>query len=104
MLRWLGRAPESFMQGLSPALAASTLPAAADRDVLRFDTKKLHEALASRRRARGLTWQQVAIETGVPQSHMRGLVRGGRTAFPGVMRMTRWLQQPASQFIRLSPY
>jgi hypothetical protein len=25
MLRWLGRAPESFMQGLSPALAASTL-------------------------------------------------------------------------------
>jgi len=104
MLRWLGRAPESFVRGLPPALAASGLPAADRREVLRFDTKTLFEALDSWRRARTLTWREVAIETGVAESHMRGLAKGGRTTFPGVMRLTRWLDLPASQFIRLSPY
>jgi len=104
MLRWLERAPESFMRGLPPSVASSSLPDANQWEVLRFDTKKLFEALDSRRRAHGLTWQRVAAETGVPESHMRGLAKGGRTAFPGVMRLTRWLELPASQFIRLSPY
>ena len=104
MLRWLGRAPESFMRGLPPALAASSRPAATQWEVLRFDTKKLFDALDARRRERILSWQRVAIETGVAESHMRGLARGGRTAFPGVMRLTCWLEMPASEFIRLSPY
>ena|SRR5262245_23216289 len=104
MLRWLGRAPESFMTGLPPALAASSLPSADTREVLRFDTRKLYESLDVQRRTRRLTWQDVAVATGVPESHMRGLRKGGRTGFPGVMRLTRWLQQPASQFIRLSAY
>src|SRR5262249_18054501 len=104
MLRWLGCAPESFTGGLPPALAASRLPVADTRQVLRFDTKKLHGSLDSERRARGLTWQDVAMQTGVPESHMRALKKGGRTGFPGVMRLTRWLQQPASEFIRLSQY
>jgi hypothetical protein len=104
MLRWLRRAPESFMRGLAPTLAASNLPAADRREVLRFDTRRLYEALDSRRRAHGLTWQRVAAETGVAESHLRGLAKGGRTAFPGVMRLTRWLELPASQFIRLSQY
>jgi len=104
MLRWLRRAPESFMNGLPPALAASTLPSADAQEVLRFDTNKLYESLDLRRRARRLTWLDVAGETGVPESHVRGLKRGGRTGFPGVMRLTRWLQQPASEFIRMTLY
>src|SRR5262245_7660179 len=104
MLRWLGRAPESFMHGLPAHLAASKLPEADPREVLRFDTRKLNEALDHDRKARGLTWDQVAAETNVPASHMRGLAKGGRTAFPGVMRLTRWLQRPASEFVRLAPY
>jgi len=104
MLRWLRRAPESFMSGLPPALAVSTLPPADVREVLRFDTNKLYESLDLRRRARGLTWQEVTGETGVPESHIRGLKKGGRTGFPGVMRLTRWLQQPASEFVRMSLY
>ena len=102
MLRWLGRAPESFMRGLPPAPVASSLPSVDKRIVLRFDTKKIHDALDAERRARGFTWQTLETETGVAESHMRGLKRGGRTAFPGVMRLTRWLNQPASHFIRLS--
>jgi len=102
MLRWLGRAPESFMHGLPPALASSSLPSANARDVLRFDTRKIYESLDAERRAQGLTWQALEAETGVAESHMRGLKNGGRTAFPGVMRLTRWLKQPASHFIHLS--
>jgi hypothetical protein len=104
MLRWLGRAPETFVGDLSTELAASPLPDARPGEVLRFDTRKLHEALDSARRTRGLTWPAVAAETGVPASHMRGLAKGGRTAFPAVMRLTRWLRAPASRFVRRSSY
>src|SRR5262249_27059165 len=104
MLRWLGRAPESFMSGLPSALAASSLPAADTREGLRFDTKKLYESLDFERRARALPWQDVAVQAGGPESHMRGLRKGGRTVFPGVMRLTQWLRQPASDFIRLSQH
>ena len=103
MLRWLGRAPESFVPGLPNDVTAVRLPVVDDREVLRFDTRKLHEALEDRRKSRGFTWPQVEAETGVAASHMRGLARGGRTAFPGVMRLTRWLRRPASHFVRLSP-
>jgi hypothetical protein len=104
MLRWLGRAPESFVRGLPPAFASATLPAAGAQEVLRFDTTRLYESLDSQRRMRDLTWRDVAHETAVPESHMRGLKRGGRTGFPFVMRLTVWLRQPASSFIRLSAY
>jgi hypothetical protein len=104
MLRWLGRAPESFVADLPADLAASRLPDSDVRDVLRFDTRQLYEALNQQRATRGLTWQQVAAETGVPASHVTGLARGGRTGFPGVMRLTCWLHQPASTFVRLSAY
>jgi hypothetical protein len=104
MLRWLGRAPETFMSGLSPDLAAAKLPSASTGKVMRFDTKKLYEALDAQRRARGLSWGYLAVETGVFESHMRGLKKGGRTAFPAVMRLTIWLKLPASEFIRLAPF
>ena len=104
MLRWLGRAPESFVPGLPEALAASTLPEVEVRTVLRFDTRKLYEALAAAREANRLTWSEMEAATGVPASHMRGLASGGRTAFPLVMRLTCWLQEPASRFVRQSAY
>jgi hypothetical protein len=104
MLRWLGRAPESFVPGLPADLAGAQLPPVETRVVLRFDTRKLYEALDLERKARGLTWQQVAVVTGVPASHMTGLAKGGRTGFPGVMRLTCWLHQPASTFVRMASY
>ena len=105
MLRWLERSPESFLPECPPALLRrSALPDADRQEVLRFDTRKLHDALDKQRKARGLTWQQVALETGVPASHTRGLARGGRTGFPGILRLTLWLNQPVAEFVRKSPY
>src|SRR5262245_37276700 len=104
MLRWLNRAPESFMRGLSADLAGARLPDAERHKVMRFDTRKLYEALDGARKSRAMTWQQVEAETGVAASRAKGLARGGLTAFPGVTRLTRWLRRPVSDFIRLSPY
>src|SRR5262245_56171570 len=103
MLRWLGRSPESFIDGCpADVLAASALPDGGSHRVLRFDTRKLHDALDTERRARKLTWPDVARETGVAASHARGLARGGRTAFPAVMQLTGWLRRPVADFVRLS--
>ena len=103
MLRWLGRPPESFVDGCpADVLASAALPDRGPRGVLRFDTIKLHAALDAERRARGLTWPDVAAATGVPASHARGLARGGRTAFPGVMQLTAWLRWPVADFVRIS--
>jgi len=105
MLRWLGRAPESFLPGSpSAALMSADLPDADAGEILRFDTRRLYEALDTRREAMGLTWQQVATTIGVSPSHMRTLAKGGRTAFPDVMRLTVWLKQPAAHFVRVSSY
>src|SRR5262245_44243757 len=91
MLRWLQRSPESF----TSSEMAAPLPSAERHQILRFDTRKLYDALEAAREDRRLTWQGLSIETGVYESHMRGLKRGGRTAFPMVMRLTRWLRRPA---------
>jgi len=105
MLRWLGRAPESFVPGHSSAeLTSGSLPEADAREVLRFDTRKLYEALDGRRVTLRYTWQQMASMIGVPATHMRTLAKGGRTAFPDVMRLTAWLKLPAAQFVRVSSY
>ena len=104
MLRWLGRAPESFVGDSPPALAAEAFPEIALGSVPRVDTRKLYEALNQAREVLGLTWPEVEAATRVPASHLRGLARGGRTAFPFVTRLTRWLCVPASQFVRQSPY
>ena len=99
MLRWLGRAPESFIPGFpADRLDAARLPGIDDRLILRFDTRKLYDVLNIERRSRGLTWQALARETRVPGSPAQGLRRGGRTSFPSVTRLTRWLDRPAAEF------
>jgi hypothetical protein len=103
MLRWLGRTPESFMDGCPPEMmAAAALPDQGQRGVLRFDTRRLYDALDTERKARGFAWSDVARETGVAALHARGLARGGRTAFPAVTRLTAWLRRPAADFVRIS--
>ena len=105
MLRWLDRSPESFV-ARHPAAdqVESKLPKANPGEVLRVDTRKLFEALDAQRKLWGRGWEQLAFETGVPASHMRGLARGGRTAFPAVARLATWLNQPVAQFVRRSRF
>jgi hypothetical protein len=102
----LNRTPESFLPSVDGAdvSGASRLPDVPPASGLRFDTKKLHAALNVQRVARGLTWQQVGREIGLSPATLTHLSKGGRTGFPDVMRITRWLGQPVAQFTRAAPW
>ena len=67
--------------------------------ILRWDTHALFTALDEQRRERQLTWTEVAREVrGVTPSMLTSLSKGGCTAFPHVMRLVGWLDQPAAAF------
>jgi ribosomal protein L24E len=103
MLRWLHRTPESFVSGAAPDAPDTRLPDIPPNRVLRFDTRKLHAALDAARASRGLTWTQVADEIGgMTASTLTHLKAGARTGFPHVMRIVRWLGQPAAAFMRVT--
>jgi len=104
MLRWLDRTPESFVPGFSKADAKRfRLPQLGEEQILRFDTRALHSALDLQRRDRDMTWKDVAAEVGgFTPSMLANLAKGGRTTFPGVMRIVRWLDKPAAIFTRAS--
>jgi hypothetical protein len=89
MLRWLDRAPESFVPGNGGGAPLPRVPA--DK-ILRFDTRAIYASLDARRRERGLTWAQVANEIGgLRPAALTRLANRGRTAFPDVIRVARWL-------------
>ena len=101
MLRWLNRTPESFVPGLHESeVVDGRFPPVPPHQMLRFDTRKLHAALDAQRVRRHMTWAQVATEVGLRVSSLTHLSNGGRTGFPQVMRVVRWLAQPAAQFVR----
>ena len=105
MILWLRRTPESFVPDLGDSDAERfQLPRVAADQILRWDTAALHAALNAQRRARGLTWKQVADEVGQCTPRMlTSLANGGRIGFPGVMRLVRWLGKPAAHFTRAAP-
>lgn len=100
MLLWLERTPESFLPG-HPDDGGTRLPAVASDRILRFDTPAIHAALDARRAERARTWAQVAKDLGLGVTSLTRLANGGRTAFPQVMRMIGWLDQPAARFTRV---
>jgi hypothetical protein len=105
MLLWLHRTPESFVRGhqASGAVDAQLPDVPVDR-VLRFDTRKLYAALDAQRVERHITWAQVAQEVGLGVSSLTRLSKGGRTAFPQVMRMVAWVARPTAHFMRSSEW
>ncbi len=105
MLRWLNRTPESFVPGHKDSEEIDArLPEIPPGKILRFDTRKIHAALDARRIERKLTWAQVAKEAGTGTSTLTYLSKGTRVAFPGVMRIFRWLGSPAAHFTRASDF
>jgi hypothetical protein len=102
MLLWLDRTPESFVAGHPhPSADDTRLPVLAADRILRFDTKKLYDALETQRAERGMTWRHVAAEIGgVTPAALTRLADGGRTSFPHVMRIVKWLRRPAAFFTR----
>jgi hypothetical protein len=69
---------------------------------VRFDPVALHEALDAQRAARGLTWTQVARETGVAAATMQRTKLGGRLEVDGMLAMVHWLGVPVETFVRHS--
>ena len=105
MLLWLGRTPENFVAGFPAANAERfQLKDPGSNRILRWNVAALHSALDAERTARGLTWTQVAEELGPGFSAgmLRHMSKGGRTGFPGVMRIVGWLGRPAASFIQPS--
>ncbi len=106
MLLWLGRSAESFVPGLDDATAAdAALRRLESNQILRFDAAAIHAALDAQRVERALTWTHIAKEIGgVRAAGLTGLAKGGRVAFPQVMRIFRWLGRPAAAFTRASDW
>jgi hypothetical protein len=104
MLCWLNSSPESFVPGYNEADDTLTrLPEPPPGNVLRFGTRKIHAALDAQRAERNLTWAEVAREVGLSVSMLTYLAKGSRVGFPHVMRIMRWLGQPAANSTRAFP-
>ncbi len=104
MLIRLGRTPESFVPGIADASSDRyRLPDLTTGRILRWDTKALHAAVDAERRSKQLTWADVAREVGdFTPSMLTNLAKGPRIGFPRVMRLVRWLDQPAVTFTRIA--
>ena len=99
MLRWLDRAPESFLTGPVVDVGEVRLPEAGAEHRLRWDLPELHAALNDERRERGLTWARLAEALGCTPARLTNL-RTARLADMGLaMRLTQWLGRPAAAFI-----
>jgi hypothetical protein len=102
ILRWLGRTPESFLEGNhAPPRPEEALPEPGPSLILRFDTRAMHAALEMERAKQGLTWDEVASEIpGFNAIMLRNLAAGPRSAFPRIMMIPQWLRRPAASFVR----
>ena len=98
MIGWLRRTPESFVPGLKRQVAP--LPLGAPERLLRWDIPAFADAVNAERQRRGLTWPEVANEIGCSVSQVAGLsrLRYG-TTMRVAMRIARWLDRPAADFV-----
>ena len=71
--------------------------------MIRFDSHALFEALDAQRASRGLTWADVARETGVAVATLKRTADGGRLEVDGMLAMVAWLGRSVESFARESP-
>jgi hypothetical protein len=72
--------------------------------MIRFDAKTLYAALDAQRTARGMSWADVARETGVAANTLTGTKKGGRLEVDGMLAMVRWLGRTVESFTNETPY
>ncbi len=68
------------------------------KDMRRFNPKALYAALDVERRSRGVTWKEIAKETGVSISTISRTQHGGRMEVDGVLALVGWLGVPVETF------
>jgi len=64
----------------------------------RLDVRSLYAALESERRARSLSWRQLAKEAGVSPSTLSRLGNGYRPDVDAFAKLVQWLHLPAEDF------
>jgi hypothetical protein len=100
MLRWLGRSPESFLEGAAGDDPKWALPEAGPDRRLRWKLKALHGAMDERRREQGLTWTELAAVLGCSPNQLTGLRTAKfATGMDLAMRTVQWLGRPAADFV-----
>jgi hypothetical protein len=99
MLRWLQRTPESFLAGAPPRDEAALPEVGPDRR-LRWNLARLYEALNEKRHADQLTWVELARGLRCAPGQLTGL-RTAKYATNMIlaMRITQWLDRPATDFV-----
>jgi hypothetical protein len=98
-LRWLGRTPESFLDGAAIG-DGEPLPACGPGRRPRWDLKALHAGLNESRVGRGSTWAQTASELRCQPGQLTGLKTARfATGMTLAMRITQWVGRPAADFI-----
>lgn len=104
-LRWLDVAPETFVAAPEAGTTGVPLPVADDAHRLRWDLKKLYDALDAARTGRGATWQQAAFRLRCTPNRLTGL-RSAKfaTDMELAMRITQALHRPAADFIYVSDW
>jgi len=70
----------------------------------RIDVPRLHAALDTERRARGLSWRQLAAEAQVSPSLLSRMGKGNehKPDLESFAALVQWLGVPAEQFMRAS--
>ncbi len=71
--------------------------------MIRFDAKALYVALDEQRRAREMSWEQVAAAIGVSAATITRTRIGGRLEVDGMLAMVSWLGVPVETFAREVP-
>ena len=64
-----------------------------------FDVAALQAALDAERGSRGLTWKDVAAQSGVSASTLTRLSQGRRPDVDSLVALTQWLDLPADTFM-----
>jgi Ser/Thr protein kinase RdoA (MazF antagonist) len=105
MLRWLGRTPESFLEGATGDDERYALPAAGPDRRLRWALKLLYATMDEKRRQDGLTWADLAAILACSPNQLTGLRTAKfATGMDLAMRIVQWIGRPAADFVFLATW
>jgi len=100
MLRWLGRSPESFLNGATGDDERFDLPVTGPDRRLRWALKLLYASMDEKRRQDGLTWPALAAILGCTPNQLTGLRTAKFAAGMDLaMRIVQWIGRPAADFV-----
>jgi hypothetical protein len=100
MLRWLGRAPESFLRDADALDQRFALPHVGTDHRLRWALKRLYTAMNEERKEQSLTWSELAAVLGCTPNQLTGLRTAKfATGMDVAMGIVQWLGRPAADFV-----